>query len=414
MATRVLLLTQWFDPEPSFKGLAFAQELRRQGVEVVVLTGIPNYPGGRVYPGYRVRCRQVEQMDGITVIRVPLYPSHNHSGMRRILNYVSFAIAAFLRGWFMARDVDVVYAYHPPLTVGLVAALLRGLRRVPVVYDIQDMWPDTLRATGMIGNPRLLRWVGCVCQWVYARVDSIVVLSPGFERLLRDRGVPADRLQVVYNWANEAALAGPATANLPAVMEDSGHFRILFAGNMGRAQALDAVLEAASRLKASAPRVSFVFLGGGVDVDRLKARAAELGLSNVVFLSPVPMSNVGPYLAAADALLVHLRDDPLFEMTIPSKTQAYMAMGKPLLMAVRGDAAELVNRAGAGVLAEPENADSIADAASTLAGMPPEELQRMGNRGKAFYDRELALQIGVSKFVRLFEALRSQRTKGVR
>lgn len=401
MTVRVLLLTQWFDPEPTFKGMVFARELLRQGFEIEVLTGFPNYPGGKIYPGYRIKLLQREVIDGVHVTRVPLYPNHDQSAIKRVLNYASFAACALFYGLFVARRPDVIYAYHPPLTVGITASLLRMLRRVPVVYDIQDMWPDTLRATGMVDNVHALGVVGTVCQWVYRRVDHITVLSPGFKLLLMQRGVPDAKVEVIYNWADEVALSlrqGPVPNGFPS----PENFRILFAGNMGKAQALDSVLDAAALLQARGSRVCFVLLGSGVEVPRLKQRASDLQLRNVVFLPPVPMSEVGASLHAADALLVHLRKDPLFEITIPSKTQAYMAVGKPLLMAVNGDAAALVRESGGGLVVESENATALADAAETLTTMSPRVLAEMGAYAQRYYGNHLALKIGAAKFGAIF------------
>jgi hypothetical protein len=194
MKIKVLLLTQWFDPEPTFKGLVFAKALQEQGFDVEVLTGFPNYPGGKVYPGYRVRWIQREIMDGVHVTRVPLYPSHDQSALKRAFNYVSFLMSSLIYGLFFARRFDVIYAYHPPLSVGITASLLKVFRRKPLVFDVPDMWPDTLRATGMLGNERLLRFIGKVCDWVYRRSDAVVVLSPGFKNLLIERGVPAEKI----------------------------------------------------------------------------------------------------------------------------------------------------------------------------------------------------------------------------
>lgn len=407
MAIRVLLLTQWFDPEPTFKGMVFARELVRQGFEVEVLTGFPNYPGGRVYPGYRIKLLQREVIDGVQVTRVPLYPNHDQSAIKRVLNYASFAASSLVYGLFMARRADVIYAYHPPLTVGITASLIRLLRRIPVVYDIQDMWPDTLRATGMLNNVRALNAVEAVCQWVYRRVDHVVVLSPGFKRLLMQRGVPETKVNVIYNWADEMALASPQ-GQLPASYPSADQFRIVFAGNMGKAQALDAVLDAAILLQARGSRVCFVMLGGGVEVNRLKLRAVDLKLHNVVFFPPVPMAEVGTFLHAADALLVHLRKDPLFEITIPSKTQAYMTVGKPMLMAVDGDAADLVLLSGGGVVAESENAEALAGAAEGLASMSSEQLLAMGQRARRYYQDHLALSVGVAGFGTIFKQLTSK------
>jgi glycosyltransferase involved in cell wall biosynthesis len=404
MAVRVLLLTQWFDPEPTFKGLVFARELVRQGFEVEVVTGFPNYPGGKVYPGYRIRRLQREVIDGVQVTRVPLYPNHGQSSVKRVLNYMSFAASSLLYCLFVAQRADVIYAYHPPLTVGIAASLIRLFRRIPVVYDIQDMWPDTLRATGMINNPRALNAVEAVCQWVYRRVDRIVVLSPGFKRLLVQRSVPEGKIDVIYNWSDEAALSSPQ-GQLPINFPGPEQFRILFAGNMGKAQALDTVLDAAALLQVRDSPVCFVMLGGGVEVERLKQRAAQQQLRNVVFLPPVPMAEVGTLLIAADALLVHLRKDPLFEITIPSKTQAYMAVGKPLLMAVNGDAADLVLQSGGGVMAESENSASLAAAAEELQKLNPVELRAMGENARTYYQDHLALVAGVNQFGKIFNLI---------
>ncbi|MFN4341436.1 MAG: glycosyltransferase family 4 protein [Azonexus sp.] len=404
MAIKVVLLTQWFDPEPTFKGLAFARELVRIGFEVEVITGFPNYPGGQVYSGYRIRAIQREVIDGVQITRLPLYPSHDGSAVRRIANYVSFAASSLFYGLFMLKRPDVIYAYHPPLTVGVTASLLRLFRRIPVIYDIQDMWPDTLRATGMLNNERVLAVVSRVCQWVYRRVDRIVALSPGFKRLLKERGVPDEKIDVIYNWCDEAALT-PTARNFPRGFPENDRFRIVFAGNMGRAQALGTVMEAATLLTKLRPEVCFVLVGSGVEVEELKHRVATEGLDNVVFIPRVPMSEVGAILGAADALLVHLKDDPLFAITIPSKTQAYMAIGKPLIMAVRGDAAELVERAGCGVTAIPESPQSLAEAVIRLAELSAGERALMGECSRRFYAAELSLAVGVAHFASHFRAL---------
>lgn len=396
------MLTQWFDPEPTFKGLLFARELVKQGFEVQVVTGFPNYPGGKLYPGYKLKWLQREKIDGVHISRVPLYPNHDQSAIKRVLNYLSFAASSSFYCLFIAKRADIIYAYHPPLTVGIVASIVRLFRRIPVVYDIQDMWPDTLKATGMLNNPRALRMVGTACNWVYRRVDHLVVLSPGFKHLLLQRGIPEPKLSVIYNWANEAYLTAPV-GQVSDAFPSKHWFCILFAGNMGKAQALDTVLEAADLLQQRGSRVCWVMLGGGVEAGRLKAEATRLQLRNVVFLPPVPMTHVGAYLKAADALLVHLRKDPLFEITIPSKTQAYMAAGKPLLMAVNGDSAELVSRSGGGVIASSENSLELAIAAESLTELTADALADMGCKARNYYLNNLSLTKGVKRFSLIFK-----------
>jgi lipopolysaccharide/colanic/teichoic acid biosynthesis glycosyltransferase/glycosyltransferase involved in cell wall biosynthesis len=396
-ALRILLLTQWFDPEPAFKGLTFARKLVERGHEVEVLTGFPNYPAGKLYPGYRVRLWQKETVESVSVVRVPLYPSHDRSALRRGWNYLSFAIAATVLGPALVRRPDVIYAYHPPGTIGLPALALGRWFGVPVVYDVQDLWPDTIAATGMLPKGAAMHLLDRFCRFVYQHADRVVALSTGFCRTLIERGVSADRLSVIYNWApdQQPALAG--------VRPPDGKFRVVFAGNIGIAQGLEAVLDAAALCTVSAPAVEFQFVGGGVDMDRLRQLAARMQLANVRFLEWQSPAAIQAILRAADALLVHLKDDPLFAITIPSKTQAYLAAGRPIVMAVRGDAADLVMQAAAGVLAEPDNPDSIAAAVRQLAKMPAVDRERMGQAGRAFYERELAIDRAMDKFDSVFQ-----------
>jgi colanic acid biosynthesis glycosyl transferase WcaI len=401
---RLILLTQLFDPEPTFKGLLFARALKDRGYNVEVVTGFPNYPGGKIYDGYKIRAIQRETKDGVAITRLPLYPSHNNRALSRIANYLSFSISVFVYLIFFARRAHIIYVYHPPLTVGFAAGMAKLFRRTPTVIDIQDMWPDTLAATGMVHANWLLRLVGFVCRWTYARMTHLVVLAPGFKRVLISRGVPEEKLTVIYNWADENALA-VAPSTRPSLMPRDGRFKLLFAGNMGLAQDLDVVIDAAKIVSANNSSVDFCFLGRGLETDRLKKRAVDEGLSCVHFFPQVPMAEVGHYLAAADALLVILRPDPLFEITIPSKTQAYMSAGRPIIMAVAGDAAVLVERAEAGIAVRPGDAAALADAIVKMMGLPTETRSKMGQSAQDFYRSNLSLQHGVAQFDDLFKAV---------
>jgi glycosyltransferase involved in cell wall biosynthesis len=376
---------------------------------VEVLTGFPNYPGGRVYPGYRVRLRQREAMDGIPVTRVALYPSHDQSALRRVANYMSFALTASSVGALSVSRPDVTYVYHPPATIAIPAMVVKMLRRAPFVLDVQDLWPDTLTATGMVGNTAVLGAVGAFCRLAYRSAARVVVQSPGFKRRLVERGVEPAKIEVIYNWTYQPA-PGPAQRDAPILQEAGidGRFTVVFAGTMGRAQALSSVLDAAGLVAARVPRAQFVFVGGGVERAALEARSRELALPNVKFLASRGPAEVAPLMAAADVLLVHLRDDPLFTITIPSKTQAYLAAGRPVLMAVRGDAAALVQDAGAGVCVDPENPQVLASAICDLAGLAPEALAAMGARGRAYYEAHLSIAAGVDRFEAVFrEAARA-------
>lgn len=398
---RLILLTQWFDPEPTFKGLLFARELQARGFNVEVVTGFPNYPGGKLYPGYRLLPIQREVKDGISITRLPLYPSHGQSSLGRIMNYASFFLTAAMYLIFAARRADILYAYHPPLTVSLAAAVAKLFRRTPIVMDVQDLWPDSLGATGMIKASLPLRILGWLCRRVYSSATHIVVLSPGFKKLLVRRGVPHQKISVIFNWADEQAINQTFDAP-PLAMTGAGRFRILFAGNMGLAQDLDTILDAAKIVAQLNDKIEFCFLGDGLAGSDAKQRVKDEGIPNVIFFPKVPMSDVGAYLQAADVLLVSLRPDPLFEVTIPSKTQAYMSVGKPIIMAVAGDAADLIRDAGAGVITKPGDANDLAKAALQLAQTPESQVRKMGQCGQKFYNDNLSISLGVAALVRIF------------
>ncbi|MGA1823473.1 MAG: glycosyltransferase family 4 protein [bacterium] len=400
---RILILTQWFNPEPFFKGIPFAKELIKLGHEVEVLTGFPNYPEGKIYDGYKIKPFKQDTIDGIRVLRVPLYPSHDNNAIKRIINYTSFAISASLMGFWAVKRPDVIYVYHPPATIGLPSLFLHLLYSAPFVYDIQDLWPDTLAATGMVDNRAAIWLVGKWCSFIYSQAAKIVVLSPGFKEILITRGVPEYKIEVIYNWCEDDKIQ-TMSRNQALAREFGmlGRFNIIFAGTMGKAQALDAVLDAASLIDENFPSIQFVFVGGGIEVNRLKHKSKELNLKNVLFLPKRPVSEIGDVLSLADVLLVHLKDDPLFRITIPGKTQAYMAAGRPILMGVKGDAARLVEKANAGLVCIPEDPISIAKTAKNFFSMERSELDKMGYNGKKFYNHELALSIGVRRFEKLF------------
>lgn len=391
---RILFVSQLFDPENSIKGLEFARRIQALGHDVEVVTTFPSYPGGKVFQGYPQRWKQVDVVDGIRVVRLPTFISHGSSAVKRMLSYASFGVVASLYSLFGARKPDVIYAYYPPVIVGFVALCVGALKRVPFVYDVQDLWPEALVATGMVKEGRVTRLVDRLCGLIYRGAARVVVLSDGYQRALISKQVPETKIERIFNWCDEARMGG-ATEE-PSVVFDDRFFNILYAGNLGAAQALEHVIEAAHLVKQRGDaRVRFVFVGAGVEAARLKARAEELALDNVQFFQQVPVDQVGAILKAADGLLVHLADEPVFEITIPSKTQAYLMMGRPILMAVKGEAARIVQDAGAGIVVEPCQPASLAQAALAMATLPAEELEAMGERGRLYYREKMSMENGV-------------------
>jgi lipopolysaccharide/colanic/teichoic acid biosynthesis glycosyltransferase len=399
---RILMLTQWFNPEPFFKGLPFAKELLKRGHAVEVLTGFPNYPEGKVYEGYRIKPWQRESIDGIRVNRVPLYPSHNESGFKRIINYLSFGICACFLGPWLVRKPDVVYVYNL-ITLAWAACFLRWIYGCKVVYDVQDLWPESVASSGMMKNRFILGLLNRWSLWAYRKADHIVVLSPGFKKNLQARGIPDEKIQVIYNWCEEQ----PVRQETPGdnLAEDFGlcdTFNVVFAGTMGVMQGLDVVLDAARICTDSDPNVRFILVGDGVEKARLVARANDLKLSNVVFIPRQPMAEMGNIFDLASALLVHLKKDDLFKITIPSKTQAYLAAGRPIIMALEGDAAALVEEAAAGVRCNSDDPDALALTVSKLSKMKRENLEELGGNGKKFYQEKLSINCGAGCFESIF------------
>jgi colanic acid biosynthesis glycosyl transferase WcaI len=392
---RVLILTQWYPPEPALLMQELAQTLLARGHTVAVLTGFPNYPSGVLYSGYRIQLWKREILEGVPIVRVPLYPEHSPSGARRALNYASFALAVTLLGPWLVKPPDVIFAYHPPLTVGLPAVFLKWLWRAPFVLQVQDMWPETLSATGMLNDPRLLRWVGELARWLYSRANSILVISPGFRSNLLSKGVPSEKVHCIPNWV-DMGVYHPTQPDTGVAEELglAGRFNVMFAGNVGEAQGLETMIEAADLVR-DQEDIQFVVVGEGIALLRLQEAAHDRNLGNVRFLGRFPADRMASLYALADVLYVSLRDDPLFRITVPHKILAYFASGKAVLAAVAGDAANMVTREDAGIACPPSNPAALAAAVRLLYELGADELRRMGERGllaaRTKYAREIVI-----------------------
>jgi lipopolysaccharide/colanic/teichoic acid biosynthesis glycosyltransferase/glycosyltransferase involved in cell wall biosynthesis len=402
---RILILSQWFDPEPFFKGLCFAKKLKRFGHEVEVLTGFPNYPTGKVYASHKLQPYFTEEQAGIRIHRTYLYPDHGTKWIKRVLNYLSFGLTAALLGPFFIRRPQVIYAYASPATVGLPAVVLSTLFGCPLVLDVQDLWPDSIRATGMVRSRFVLKWIAIFCGWVYRQADSIVVSSNGIRNCLLERGVPPGKVTVIPNWADEDKMI--VAKREPAIGERfglTGKFNVTYAGNLGKAQGLETVLMAAQKI--DIPRVQFVFVGDGVEKKSLEQMKQQLKIRNTLFIPQQEIEEIGKIFAWSDVLLVHLKRHPLFETAIPSKTQAYLTMSKPILMAVAGNASELILEARAGLVAEPEDSQDLVRRVRELYELTEREREAMGNNGLVFYRKQLSLDVGAARFDSLFRGLR--------
>jgi colanic acid biosynthesis glycosyl transferase WcaI len=379
---KVLIVTQYFWPE-SFRINDLAIGLAERGHDVTVLTGLPNYPEGRLFAGYGARGPWRERHRGIEIVRVPIVPRGRGGRLRLGLNYVSFALSASLFGALRVRNaVDAVLVYEPsPVTVGIPGALMRWLKAAPVLFWVQDLWPESLRATGAVRSRWILAAVGRLVRWIYARSDYVLVQSRAFVGAVASAGVPAERIRYFPNSAERSEGGAARAAPLPE------GFRILFAGNIGAAQDFVTILRAAELARAEA-RLRWIIVGDGRQRAWVEREIARRGLQDTVcLLGRHPPEAMPAFYAAADALLVTLRRDPIFALTVPSKLQSYLAAGKPILAALDGEGAAILAEAEAGLVAPSERPEALAEQAIRLSRTPPAERARMGESGRRYFAR---------------------------
>lgn len=387
---RIGFITHWFDPEGGAAAGpgTIARALADRGHEVHVVTGFPIYPGGQIHSGYRLRPYLQESMDGMTVHRFPIYPSHDSSSVKRFANYASYALAGSVGAPLRLPKLDSAFVYSSPATAALPGISLQFLRGVPFVVQIQDLWPQTVSSSGMLG-PRTSKFADSMlnpmCDFVYRRAHRVAVTSPGMATHLTARGVPPEKLTVVPNWADEQSFRPDRRS--PQLAKEFGLVAstvVMYAGNLGVLQNLETVIAAAALLR-DLPDLQIAFVGAGVMDSKLRRAAADQGLSNVVFVPPQPFSRMSQVLALGDAQLVTLQDNLLFRSTLPSKLQANLAAGRPVIGAVAGDAARVITASGAGFVVPPGHPQALADAIRRFYTTTDVERQEFSRRALSFY-----------------------------
>lgn len=384
---KILIVTQYFWPE-NFRINDLAVGLRERGHEVTVYTGKPNYPDGRFFAGYRFFGRMSETYEGMRVIRVPLVPRGSGGAVRLFLNYLSFAQFASMLAPFRVRGAfDAILVYEPsPVTVGLPALVLKRLKRAPVLFWVQDLWPESLSATGAVRAAWILRAVERLVRFVYRGCDLILVQSRAFVEPIKAFGVPEERIAYFPNSAE--ALYRPVTVSpdAPERARLPVGFRVMFAGNIGVAQDFETIIAAAERLR-SHPDIHWIVLGDGRLLSWVEAEVKRRRLESTIHLAGRhPVESMPRWFALADAMLVTLRKDPIFAMTIPAKAQSYLACARPIVAALDGEGARVIREAGAGIAVGSGDAAALADAVLTLYRMPEAERRAMGERGRRYFE----------------------------
>lgn len=387
---RVLVLSQFYWPEPAFYATSIAEYLTAEvGVNVQVVTGYPNRPGGRIFPGYRQRVRFQESRLGVMVNRVPLVINHSTRALERIGSFVSFAASA-ATALRLAHNADVVYVYSTPMTAAIPAQIWNVLFKTPYVLHIQDLWPESVTGSGMF-NSNFDRAVNALLEpWlrnVYKNAAHIFAISPGMQKLLIERGAEPERTSVIFNWADERNLV----VTNPG--DSSGEKLVLaYAGNLGRMQDLDTVVEAVKTVSV-ASGIELRIAGNGVEEDNLRQLAADH--DNIVFLGRIDRTEIHELYRESDFQLVTLRDMPIFRVTVPSKLQASLASGVPVITTVQGDVARLIQEYEAGLVATPGDARSLAVVFEQAATATAAERRRMGKNARKLYDDLMGRRVGL-------------------
>ena len=395
---RVLILTQYFPPEPAFKFADLARGLRARGHDIQVITGFPCYPYGRTYEGYRQRLYAEEMIDGVSVTRLPQFPDHSRSIVRRALYYFSFALSAATIGLWRARRADVMLVYQSAFPIGLAAWVISRIKRIPYVLDVVDLWPESVAASGMMRNRFALTLIRGIVKFIYRGAERINVITEGYWGNLVAIGVPAKKLSLIHCWPG-TGLFDPVTANPQIAQAEQldGRFNVMYAGTIGPVQDLRTVIDAALLLK-DLSRIQFVMIGDGVESAELAEEAKRRGAENVRFLGRKSTEELQQLYPHADALLVHLKPDPMSSISIPSKTFACMAAGRPILMAVEGESSQLVEKHRCGVVVQPSNPQALAEAVRSLTSMSVSERKKMAENSLAAYQNHYRSDRQIDKF----------------
>ncbi len=400
---RILIISQYFWPE-NFQINFLAKELVKKKHQVTVLTGLPNYPQGKIYPGYRRFWPSKESWHGVEIIRVPLIPRGNKSNFRLAINYLSFAATATIFSPFFCRKpYDVIFAFEPsPITQVLPAIFQRKLKKIPLLLWVQDLWPQSLTATKNINSPFILGWMNKLVAFIYHRCDAILMQSQAFSTHIQSFGISQSKLHYVPNSTEDCYKPLSLLPHADCFKLPAG-FKIIFAGNIGSAQAIPTILAAAERLR-SYEGIQWIFAGDGSSREFLQHEISAKQLERTVhWIGSFPAQEMPYLLSACDVLLLSLNKSEIFSVTIPSKLQSYLASGKPIIAAIDGETGRIVQETRSGLAVTAEDPEQLAAAVLTIHNLAAEERESMGRRGFSYYHEHFEAQKLIVKLESLFQ-----------
>ncbi len=387
---KILIITQYYYPE-NFKSNDLSFELQKRGHEVTVLTGLPNYPEGTVYKGYGIFKNRMQTVKGVKVIRSLLLPRGKGGGLRLFINYFSFAffasIKAVLRSF--SNRYDAIIVHEPsPITQYYPALLLNKIQNTPVYFWVLDLWPESLEVAGGIKNKIVLNIFKKMVVSFYNNAEKILISSKGFKNSILEKGDYKDKLVYFPNWAEESIADAASDVNIPVLPQG---FKVMFAGNIGEAQDMESIMEAALLLKET-KNIHWIIIGDGRKMPFLQAFIEQNELQDTVHLmGRHPVEKMSSFFSKADMMLVSLKDDPIFNLTVPAKMQAYMSAAKPILAMVNGEAQDIIKEASAGISVPAGSYTELAAAVKGAAALPEVELEAMGYNGRRFFEEHFTL-----------------------
>lgn len=407
---KILYISQYFPPEigaPAARVSELSRIWVEQGHEVTVLTGFPNHPAGIVPAEYRGKLRRLTMREifaGVNVVRSWLLPFPNRKSYERILNYSSFCFSSAITGLFISRP-EVVIATSPQLLVALSGWWLARCKRVPFVFEVPDLWPESVAAVGMGSQDSFLyRALKSIARFLYRRADRIVVVAPAFkDHLVRYWRVPAMKISIVENGVETSFFKQQAVPqNIGRKLNTDGKFVVSYIGTIGAAHQLETMLDAAQKLQDSIPNVLFLLAGEGAEKERICALAQARGLSNLRVLPALPRERVPDHIAASDACLVLLKKAEIFETVIPTKMLEFMSCARPVILGVEGQAKEILEKAHAGIAIEPGNSEELASAIAFLAGNRL-LCENLGENGRRYILRNFSRQQTANTYISILQ-----------
>ena len=383
---KVMLVSQYFYPE-QFKCNDVAFDLVKRGYEVTVATGIPNYPDGKFFNGYGIFKRRKEKINGVNVIRIPLVPRGKGRGFEIAINGFSWALIASVWAFFHAlrNKYDYVLVHESsPVTQAFPATVIKKMQRIPFYFWVLDLWPESLTSAGGVTNKYILGFFTSMVRFLYKQSDKILISSKGFKHSICAKGNFADKMIYFPNWAEDVIDTDLASYEIPQLPDG---FKVMFAGNIGEAQDFEHILAAAHKLKDN-KEIKWIILGSGRKKEWVINYIKENGLQDTVHLmGAYPVDAMPAFFSKADVMLVSLKDELIFNLTVPAKLQAYMAAGKPVVAMLNGDAAQLVDEAKCGLASSAGNSDGLVHNILQLKDMNKDELASLGMNGREFYKK---------------------------